>query len=103
MPYRVVHLDTRECRAFAAEYQLATWLKAAGIGGRRDDLAHDLATYRRSPDAKTQPLVLGPLEIHLDDDPAWGLGARLLPRADGRAADGVRVYDTDNGEPAPCQ
>jgi hypothetical protein len=71
---RAVHLRTKEVRGWRSRHRALTWLT-------KNDNPADW-------------------ELRPDDNPAWGLDPKVLPREDGLPADGVPVYETADGKPA---
>ncbi len=76
-PIRAVHTRTKEIRGWTTRDRAERWLTA-----------HD---------------VLADWELRIDKNPAWGLDPAILPREDGRPADGVPVYETPDGKPAATE
>ena len=73
-PIRAVHTRTKEVRGWTTRDTAERWLRA-------NDTPEDW-------------------ELRIDKNPAWALDPAVLPRADGRPADGVPVYETADGRPA---
>ncbi|MEC3977916.1 hypothetical protein [Amycolatopsis sp. H20-H5] len=99
MPYRIVHHETREARAFDDAHRTAYWLADQDAALDRRSLPAFIEDQGLTLEASgSAPLIVGGWEIYEHGDPAWSMG--LQPRTNGTAHDGVQVYDTDDGHPA---